>query len=96
MMETIVWGALGGLAALALENIGGITKLPATLWGGSRQVMSSISYGYYEAIESLKDLVAESRMEYEAVEAAIEEVRVHGGEGPDQAPDKSSYLKLVN
>ena len=96
MMETIVWGALGGLAALALENIREVAKLPAIVWRGNGQLMSSISYYYYEGIEGLKDLVAESMMEYEAEEAAIEEVRVHGGEDFDQAPDKSSSLKLVN
>jgi hypothetical protein len=95
-VETILWGALGGGAVLVFKNVDALTQLPATLWGGGKQVISSITYCYYEAIESVKDLVAESRMEYEAEAAAIAEVRWGGT--PDIAPDpgKINRLRLVN
>ncbi len=95
-METILWGALGGVAALALENVGALTKLPATIWGGSRDLMSSVAYCCYEAMESINDLIAECKMEYEAEVAAIEEVRWQSRMDLDQGPKEVGYLKLVN
>jgi hypothetical protein len=75
-MHMILWGMLGGIVVLVVDKLGVIGREAQAAFEG-RAPLSVVEFYYYETIECLKDLVAESKMEYEAERAAIEEVRLH-------------------
>jgi hypothetical protein len=76
-MEALIWGIVGG-GFVALAG-----KLKA-LYGQAKSVgktghgpMTTMNFICAETAEELKDLVAESKAEWQAEQAAIAEVRLH-------------------
>ncbi len=75
-MEKIILGAVGGIVVVALatkSNIlrGAAKKIIKTCYA----VAGAVTAGGASAVDSVKDLVAESKAEFEAAEAAKAEAK---------------------
>ncbi|MBL7177572.1 MAG: hypothetical protein ISS66_17260 [Desulfobacteraceae bacterium] len=78
-MGPFFWGMVGG-AVMILVNKGfqsGGESQGKTCHG----VMGKLRFCASEVVESLRDLAAESKMEWEAEKASLEEVRLHDKAG---------------
>jgi hypothetical protein len=76
-MEALIWGIVGGgLVALAgkVKALCGQAKSVEKTGHGP---MATMKFVCAETAEELKDLVAESKMEWQAEQAAITETRLH-------------------
>jgi hypothetical protein len=76
-MEALIWGMVGG-GIVALT--GKVKALCGQAESGGKTghgLMTTLGFFYSETVENLKDLVAESKMEWQAEQAAMDEARLH-------------------
>lgn len=74
-MGAFFWGIVGG-ALVILANKGPESGAESADKNG-RGILAKLKFCSSEAIENLRDLAAESKMEWEAEKAALDEVRLH-------------------
>jgi hypothetical protein len=94
-MEMILWGVLGGAVVLVADKFGVVRQAARVACGKGFAPLSAAAFYYYETIERLKDLAAESKMEFEAERAAIEEVRLHSKDQRETPARKKGQLVLL-
>lgn len=74
-MGAFFWGIVGG-ALVILANKGPESGAESADKNG-RGILAKLKFCSSEAIENLRDLAAESKIEWESERAAIEEARLH-------------------
>ena len=76
-MEGLIWGIVGGAIVILTKKS---KKLPSGTESEDKTghgILAKLKFCSSEAIENFRDLAAESKMEWEAEKAAIEEVGLH-------------------
>lgn len=92
-MEAIIGGMLGGVVVLLVGRCKTIFGAAALLSRHRELAYSAAAFACSEAVERIKDLAIESKMEFEAEQAATEEVRSKAAEATSvDLGKKGGYL----
>ena len=76
-MEALIWGMVGGGIISLTNKVKALCGQAKSGGKSGHGLMATLGFCYSETVESLKDLVAESKMEWQAEQAAMEEARLH-------------------
>jgi hypothetical protein len=76
-MEALIWGMVGGGIVALGGKVKALCGLAESVGKTGHGPMTTLEFIYAETVENLKDLVAESKMEWQAEQAALEEARLH-------------------
>ena len=76
-MGAFFWGIVGGAIVLLANKRSGLQSAAASAGKVGQGIISGFRFCAVEAIENLRDLAAESKLELEAEKAALDEVRLH-------------------
>ncbi len=79
-MEGLFWGMVGGAIVILMDKCKGFKSAAEPADKISKGILAKLAFCYSETIESLRDLAAESKMEWEAEKAAMDEARLHAKE----------------
>jgi hypothetical protein len=76
-MKEIALGIVGGAIVLLANKRAGLQTAAVSAGKAGEGVISRFRFCTGEVIENLRDLAAESKLELEAEQAALDEVRLH-------------------
>ena len=76
-MGAFFWGIVGGAIVLLANKHNGLQSAIESAGKAGCGVMAGLKFRTVEIIENLRDLTAESKLEWEAEKAALDEVRLH-------------------
>ena len=76
-MEGLFWGIVGGAIVILTKKCKGLPSGAESVDKTGHWILAKLKFCSSEAIENLRDLAAESKMEWEAEKAALDEVKLH-------------------
>ena len=76
-MGAFFWGMIGGAIIILAKKGKGLQSGAESVETTRHGILAKLKFCSSEAIENLRDLAAESKMEWEAEKAALDEVRLH-------------------
>ncbi|MBC8420579.1 MAG: hypothetical protein H8E10_18505 [Desulfobacterales bacterium] len=76
-MEGFFWGMFGGAIVMLVNKCKGLPSAAESADKNRHGILAKLKFCSSEAIENLRDLAAESKMEWEAEKAALDEVSLH-------------------
>jgi hypothetical protein len=76
-MEGLFLGMIGGAIVILAKKCKGLPSGAESVNKTRHGILAKLKFCSSEAIENLRDLAAESKMEWEAEKAALDEVKLH-------------------
>jgi hypothetical protein len=76
-MEALIWGIVGGGIVALAGKFKALCGQAKSVGKTDHGPMTTMKFICAETVEELKDLVAESKTEWQAEQAAIDEARLH-------------------
>ena len=76
-MGAFFWGMVGGAIVLFANQHHALQQAAASAGKAGCGIMAGLKFCTVEIVENLRDLAAESKLEWEAEKASLDEVRLH-------------------